>query len=37
MPRIGRLDKALDEVQVRGWTVVDMKVDGKIIFTLESR
>jgi phosphoglycolate phosphatase-like HAD superfamily hydrolase len=28
----GRLDKGLDEAQDRGWTVVDMKRDWKIIF-----
>ena len=29
---IGRLDKALDEAQAKGWTVVDMKRDWKRIF-----
>lgn len=29
---IGKLDKALDEAQSRGWTVVDMKTDWKTIF-----
>jgi hypothetical protein len=29
---IGRLDKALDEAQAKGWTVVDMKQDWKAIF-----
>jgi hypothetical protein len=29
---IGRLDKALDEAQRRGWTVVDMKKDWKQVF-----
>lgn len=29
---IGRLDKALDEAQQRGWTVVDMKRDWKSIY-----
>jgi hypothetical protein len=29
---VGRLDKALDEAQARGWTVVDMKADWKTIF-----
>jgi len=29
---IGRLDKALDEAQRRGWTVVDMKKDWKRVF-----
>jgi len=32
---IGRLDKALDEAQRRGWTVVDMKKDWKKIFPFE--
>ncbi|HEY7230813.1 MAG TPA: HAD family hydrolase [Pseudolabrys sp.] len=30
--RIGKLDKALDEAEKRGWTVVDMKADWKQIF-----
>ena len=29
---IGRLDKALDEAQARGWTVVDMKEDWSVIY-----
>jgi hypothetical protein len=29
---IGHLDKALDEAQAKGWTVVDMKNDWKTIF-----
>ncbi|MGZ8907665.1 MAG: HAD family hydrolase [Methylobacter sp.] len=29
---IGRLDKALDEAQQKGWTVVDMKKDWKRVF-----
>ncbi|MDB5549341.1 MAG: nonspecific acid phosphatase precursor [Tardiphaga sp.] len=29
---IGRLDKALDVAQAKGWTVVDMKADWKTIF-----
>ncbi len=32
---IGRLDKALDEAQSKGWTVADMKNDWKIIFPFE--
>jgi phosphoglycolate phosphatase-like HAD superfamily hydrolase len=32
---IGKLDKALDEAQARGWTVVDMKNDWKTIFAFE--
>jgi hypothetical protein len=29
---VGRLDKALDEADAKGWTVVDMKRDWKTIF-----
>jgi len=29
---VGRLDKALDEANARGWTVVDMKCDWNVIF-----
>jgi hypothetical protein len=29
---VGRLDKALDEATAKGWTVVDMKRDWKMIF-----
>ena len=29
---IGKLDKALDEAAVKGWTVVDMKADWKTVF-----
>ena len=29
---MGRLDKALDEANAKGWTVVDMKTDWKTIF-----
>ena len=32
---IGRLDKALDEAQAKGWTVVDMKNDWKNVFPFE--
>jgi hypothetical protein len=32
---IGRLDKALDEAQAKGWTVVDMKTDWKRVFAFE--
>jgi len=34
---IGRLDKGLDEAQTRGWTVVDMKKDWKVVFPFETR
>ena len=30
---VGRLDKALDEAQVLGWTIVDMKRDWKTIYS----
>ncbi|TIN48125.1 MAG: haloacid dehalogenase-like hydrolase [Mesorhizobium sp.] len=29
---IGKLDKALDEAGIRGWTVVDMKADWKTVY-----
>ena len=32
---IGKLDKALDEADARGWTVVDMKRDWKQVFTFD--
>jgi hypothetical protein len=32
---IGRLDKALDAANTRGWTVVDMKKDWQRIFPFE--
>jgi hypothetical protein len=31
---VGRLDKVLDEAPKRGWTVVDMKQDWKVIYGL---
>jgi hypothetical protein len=34
---IGSLDKGLDESKARGWTVVDMKHDWKIIYPFEKR
>ena len=34
---IGTLDKALDEAQAKGWTVVDMKKDWKRIFPFEQK
>jgi phosphoglycolate phosphatase-like HAD superfamily hydrolase len=34
---IGRLDKALDEADAKGWTVVDMKRDWKTIFPPAAR
>jgi phosphoglycolate phosphatase-like HAD superfamily hydrolase len=34
---IGRLDKALDEAQAKGWTVVNMKQDWKTIFPFTNK
>ena len=34
---IGTLDKALDEAQAKGWTVVDMKKDWKVVFPAEGK
>ena len=34
---IGRLDNALDEAQAKGWTVVDMKKDWKVVYPSEQR
>ena len=34
---IGRLDKGLDEARQKGWTVVDMKQDWKVIFPFEKK
>ena len=34
---IGQLDKALDEALAKGWTVVDMKNDWKIIYAFEKK
>ena len=30
--KVGKLDKALDEAKAKGWTVVDMKQDWKMVF-----
>jgi phosphoglycolate phosphatase-like HAD superfamily hydrolase len=35
--RVGKLDKALDEARVKGWTVVDMKADWKSVFSFTPR
>jgi len=32
---IGRLDQVLDEATRRGWTVVDMKQDWKVVYPFE--
>lgn len=34
---IGQLDKALDEAAVKGWTVVDMKSDWKVVYPYEKK
>jgi hypothetical protein len=33
--KIGTLDKAWDEATARGWTIVDMKRDWKVIYPFE--
>lgn len=33
--KIGKLDKALDEGRAKGWTIVDMKRDWKVIYSFE--
>jgi phosphoglycolate phosphatase-like HAD superfamily hydrolase len=35
IPSIGQLDKALDEANAKGWTVVDMKNDWRKVFPFE--
>lgn len=34
---IGRLDKGLDEAQARGWTIVDIKKDWKVVFPAKKK
>jgi hypothetical protein len=34
---MGRLDKGLDEAQAKGWTIVDMKQDWKVIYPHEGK
>jgi hypothetical protein len=34
---VGRLDKGLDEARAKGWTVVDMKNDWKVVFPFEGK
>jgi hypothetical protein len=34
---VGQLSKGLDEARVRGWSVVDMKRDWKVIFPFERK
>ena len=34
---VGKLEKALDEARARGWTVVDMKQDWKVVFPFERK
>jgi hypothetical protein len=33
---VGRLDKGLDEARAKGWTIVDMKQDWKVIYAFEA-
>jgi phosphoserine phosphatase len=33
---VGRLDKALDEARAKGWTVVDMKRDWRVVYPWQS-
>jgi phosphoserine phosphatase len=35
--RVGRLDRALDEAPRRGWVVVDMKEDWRVVFPFQAR
>jgi phosphoglycolate phosphatase-like HAD superfamily hydrolase len=35
--KVGKLDKALDEATAKGWTVVDMKKDWKVIYPSETK
>jgi len=34
---IGRLDKGINEAKAKGWTIVDMKKDWKVIFPFEKK
>ena len=34
---LGQLDKALDEANAKGWTIVDMKNDWKTIFAFANK
>jgi len=34
---IGKLDKGLDEAKAKGWTIVDMKKDWKVIFPFDKK
>ncbi len=34
---VGQLDKGLDEARARGWTVVDMKQDWRIVFPFQKK
>jgi haloacid dehalogenase-like hydrolase len=34
---IGKLDKALDQAQASGWTVVDMKADWRVVFPFQKK
>jgi hypothetical protein len=34
---VGRLDKALDDAQQKGWTIVDMAREWKVVYPWENR
>lgn len=34
---IGRLDKGLDEAKTKGWTIVDIKKDWKVVFPIKNK
>jgi hypothetical protein len=34
---VGRLDKALTEAEIKGWTVVDVKRDWKVIYPSDKK
>jgi len=34
---VGKLDKAWDEAVAKGWTIVDMKNDWKVIYPCEKK
>ena len=34
---VGRLDKGLDEAKAKGWTVVSMKRDWKVIYPIHAK
>jgi hypothetical protein len=34
---MGKLEKGLEEASAKGWTVVDMKKDWKVVFPFEKK